>query len=127
MLKLRIIFIASLVILCVLLVFTVFKPMASRDEFSALTRESVIQGEGEFIIQISLINREGVDTNYVINWSTGGEIYNSKKVTIKNGRTFTNIHHIYPETAKEGEVLLTIYKEGETTPLEECTYCIEFD
>ena len=125
--KLRIIFIASLIILGVLLVFTVFRPMASGEKLSALTRESVIQREDEWIIQFSLINREGLDTNYIIHWSTGGKTYSSKTVTIKNGRTFTNIHHVYPETVKEGELHLTIYKEGEATPFEECTYYIRFD
>ena len=125
--RLRIVFVASLVALGVLLFFTVFRPMASGEKFSALTRESVIQGKDEWIIQFSIINREGLDTYYIIDWSTGGETYNSKRVLIKNGRAFTNIHHVYPETVKEGEIHLTIYKEDETTPFEECTYHIHFD
>ena len=127
MLKLRIIFVASLVILGVLVIFTVFRPMASGDKFSALTRESVIQRDGEWIIQFSIINREDSDTSYIINWSTGGATYDSKTVLIKNGRMFTNIHHVYPETVKEGKIRLTIYKEGKAAPLEECLYNIHFD
>ena len=125
--KLSIIFVASLVILGGLLVFTVFRPMAAGEKFSALTRESIIQAEDEWIIQVSIINREGLATSYIIEWSTGGETYNSKKVLIKNGRTFTNIHHVYPDTVKAGKIQLTIYKAGETTPFEESTYHIHFD
>ncbi len=125
--KSSIIFIASLVILGGLLVFTVFRPMAAGEKFSTLTRESIIQGEDEWIIQVSIINREGLDTNYIIEWSTGGETYNSKKVLIKNGRIFTNIHHVYPDTVKEGKIQLTIYKADEATPFEESTYHIHFD
>ena len=125
--RLKIILAVSLVILGVLVVFTVFKPMASGGEFSTLTRKSVIQQEDEWIIQCNIINREGVDTNYTIEWSTGGETYSSKKVLIKSGRTFTYIHHVYPETVKEGKLHLSIYKEGEATPFEEATYHIHFD
>ena len=125
--KLRIIFVASLLILGVLLAFTLFRPIVSGQEFETLTRESVIQEEDEWIIQINIINKEGEVTDYTIEWSTGGEIYNSKSVSIKNGRTFTNIHHVYPETVKEGEIQLTIYKEGEPAPFEQSTYYVRFD
>ena len=127
MLKLRIIFVASLLILGVLLVFTVFRPMASGQKFETLIRESVIQGEDEWIIQIKITNEEGEDTDYTMEWSTGGEIYNSKNVPIKNGRGFINIHHVYPETVKEGEIHLTIYKDGEPAPFEQTTYYVRFD
>ena len=125
--KFSIIFIASLVILGGLLVFTVFRPMAAGEKFSALTQESIIQGEDEWIIQVSIINREGLATNYIIEWSTGGELYSRQVVCIENGRTFTNMHHVYPDTVKEGKIQLTIYKAGETTPFEESTYHIHFD
>ena len=125
--KLRIIFVASFLILGVLLAFTLFRPMVLGQEFETLIRESIIQEEDEWIIQINIINKEGEVTDYTIEWSTGGEIYNSKNVTIKNGRTFTNIHHVYPQTVQEGEVYLTIYKEGEPTPFEQSTYYVRFD
>ena len=125
--KLRIIFVASLLILGVLLAFTVFRPMVSEQKFETLTRESIIQGEDEWIIQIDIINKEGEDTNYIINWSAGGETYYSERVSLRRGRGFTNIHHVYPETVREGEIHLTIYKEGEPTPFEQSTYYVRFD
>ena len=125
--KLRIIFVVSLLILGVLLAFTLFRPITFGQKFETLIRESVIQEEDEWIIQINIINKEGEVTDYTIEWSTGGEIYNSKNVSIKNGRTFTNIHHVYPETVREGEINLTIYKEGEPTPFEQSTYYVRFD
>ena len=127
MLKLRIIFVASLLILGVLLAFTLFKPITLGQKFETLIRESVIQEEDEWIIQINIINKEGEVTDYTIEWSTGGEIYNSKSVSIKDGRTFTNIHHVYPKTVREGEINLTIYKEGEPIPFEQSTYYVRFD
>ncbi len=127
MLRLRVIFIASLIILIVLLIFTVFRPMVLGKKFSEVVRESIIQREDEWIIQFGIINREGEDTSYTITWSTGGEIYNSNTVSIKNGRIFTNIHHVYPHTVKEGRVKLEIYKEGEPALFEQATYYVSFD
>ena len=124
--KLRIIFVASLLILGVLLVFTLFRPITVGQKFETLTRESIIEKEDEWIIQINIINREGEDTDYIIEWSTGEETY-SGRVSIESGRTFTNIYHVYPETVKEGKVYLTIYKEGEPTPFEQSTYYVHFD
>ena len=125
MLKLRIVFIVSLVILGVLLVFTVFRPMISGEKYSTVSRESIIMTEDEWIIQFDIINREGEDTNYIIEWSSGGESY-TQKVLIRDGKKFTSIYNFYPETVKEGKAHLAIYKEGEATPFEECAYYIRF-
>ncbi|MBA7681079.1 hypothetical protein ES703_89407 [subsurface metagenome] len=124
--RLRIILVASLVILGVLVVFTVFRPMVSGEKYSKVSRESVIQREDEWIIQYSIVNREGKDMNYIINWSAGGETY-SERVLLKDGGIFTYIQHVYPETVKEGKAHLSIHKGGEATPFEESTYYIRFD
>jgi len=124
--KLRIIYIASFVILGVLLVFTVFRPITSGEKYSTVSRKSIIQTEERWIIQINIINKEGEDANYLINWSSGGETY-SERVSIKDGRVFTYIHYVYPEAVKDGKVHLTIHKEGESTPFEQATYYIHFD
>ncbi len=126
MTKLRIVYIASLVILGVLVAFTVFRPMAPWEKFNTVCRESVIATEDEWIIEFDIINREGKDTSYTIEWSTGEESY-TQKVLIRDGRKFQSIYNFYPETVKEGKVHLTIYKEGEATPFEETTYYICFD
>ncbi len=123
--KLRIIYTAALVILGVILVFTVFRPMVTGEKFSEVSRESIVQSEDQWIIQFDIINREGKYANYIINWSTGGETYSSKTVLIENGRTFTNIHHVYPETMKEGKVHLIIWKEGEISLFKETTYYLK--
>ena len=125
--KLRIIYIVSLVVVGVLLVFSVFGPITSGQEYSKVMRESIIQSEDEWIVQFTIINREGEDTSYLISWSTAGQTYDSKTVLISDGRSFTNIYHVHPETVKEGKLGLAIYKEGEATPFEQCTYYIQFD
>ena len=124
--RLSIVYIVSLIILGVLLVLTVFQPMASGEKFTTVVRESVIQRESQWIIQVDIINREGKTTSYIVNWSSGGETYR-QEVSVKDGRVFTYIHYVYPEAVKEGKIDLTIYREGETTPFEEATYYVSFD
>ena len=77
--RIRVIYIASLVIFGVLLVFTVFRPMASVEKYSTVSRESVIMGKDECIIQFDIINREGKDINYIIEWYTGGALLRSRR------------------------------------------------
>ena len=125
MTKLRIVYIASLVILGVLVALTVFRPMVSGEKFNTVCRESVIATEDEWIIEFDIINREGKDTSYTIEWSTGGESY-TQKVLIRDGHKFTSIYNFYPHTVKEGKARLTMWKEGQVTPFEECTYYISF-
>ena len=125
MAKLRIVFIASLVIMGVLVALTVFRPMMSGEKFNTVCHESIIETEDEWIIEYTIINREGKDTWYTFNWSAGVNTY-SEKVLIKDRHKFKFIYHCYPHTVKDGKAHLAIYKEGEATPFEECTYYISF-
>jgi len=125
MTKLRIVYIASLVILGVLVALIVFRPMVSGEQFNTVCRESVIETEDEWIIEYDILNRTGKNTTYVINWSTGDKTY-SQRVLVRDGRQITCIQHFHPQTVKEGKVHFTIYEEGEATPFEECTYYISF-
>ena len=127
MTRLRVIYVASLVILGVVLVFTVFRPMVQGNKYSEVTNESIIRMKDEWIIEFDILNEEGEDTTYTIIWSSGGEVYNRTSASLRPGRTYTHIHHIYPDTAKEGKVGLAIYKKGEATPFELATYYIRFD
>ena len=74
----------------------------------------------------SIINKEGKDTTYILNLSSGGESH-TRKALVRDGRIYRHIFHVYPETVKEGKVNLAIYKEGDATPLEKTTYYIRFD
>lgn len=124
--KLRVIYILLLVILGSLVVFAVLKPMTSEREYTEVSRESVIHLENEWIIQIDLINKEGKTINYSISWSSG-ERTTTDRVSIKDGAKFSYIYHAYPETVKDGQVRLEIYKEGEAAPFEKATYYVKFD
>jgi len=119
--KLRVFYIVSLVILGVLLVFTVFKPMATGGEYSEVQRAQLLEKENGWIIEFDIINHEGKDTNYLIEVLVDGKSY-TEKVLIPEDRMFTYIHHIYRARLSEGKVCFVIYKEAEDTPFEEVTY-----
>ncbi len=119
--KLRIFFVISLVILGVLLVFTVFRPMATGGEYSQVSGESLLQTENGWILQFDIMNHEGKETTYTINVSVGGEKF-SERFQVQDGGVYTYIHHIPRQTAGTGEVTTTIYKEGEGAPIEQGTY-----
>ena len=123
--KLRIFYILSLVILGLLLVSTVFRPMATSGGYSEVSREQLLQAEDEWIVQFDIINREGKDQRYTIGVSVDVDKPYKENVLIPDGRMFTYIHHIYKHQITEGEVSFVLYKEGEDTPFEEITYYLE--
>ena len=122
--KLRILYILSLVVLGVLLVFTVFRPMASDRKYSEIQKEQLLQAEDQWIVQFDIINHEGEERNYTINILVDGKLH-EQEVLIPDGRKFTYIHHVYTDRIIDGNVRLTIYKEGEATPFEEATYYLK--
>ena len=122
--KLRIFYIASLVILGVLLVFTVFAPIAEGEKYSEVQRVQLLQAEDEWIIQFDIMNREGEDKSYTITVEIDGKQY-SQRVLIGDDKSFTYIHHIYRERVTEGCATFTICKEGEAIPIEQATFYLK--
>jgi len=121
---LRIIYVISLVILGTLLVFTVFRPVATSGEYGEVRRAQLLQTDDEWIIQFDLINHEDRKQDYTMAVLVDGKRY-TEDVSILSGRVFTYIHRIPRATAGAGDVGFTIYKEGEADPLEQVTYYLK--
>jgi len=119
--KLRAFYIISLMILGILLVLTVFRPMASGSEYSVVQRAQLLEREDQWIIEFDIINREGEDMSYTIEVLADGKVY-TEGVLIREGGIFTYIHHFYPDRLTNNEVSFAVYKEGESTPVEQATY-----
>ena len=122
--KLRIIYIVSLVILGLLVIFTVFRPMATGEEYSEVQRAQLLEREDQRIIEFDIINREGKDMSYTIKVVSDGKQY-TESILIRDGGMFTYIHHFYPERLTKKEVSFAVYKEGESTPIEQATYFLK--
>ena len=101
--------------------FAVVHPLVAGRQYSSIARESVLQAQGQWIIQFDIINHEAKDVNYKLVWVGSGET-STENVMAGQGQIYTYIHHIYLNTLKEGIVNLTIYKEGDTAPFEQVTY-----
>ena len=123
--KLRIAYIASLVLLAVLIGFTVLRPLTTKGEYSEVSRQQVLQTETEYIIQFDIMNREGEERNYTINVFIDGKSY-SEDILIPNGRIFTYVQHVYRDRVTEDNIRFAIYKEDAVTPFEEITYYLKW-
>jgi len=119
--KFRIIYIASLVILGILAALAVFRPMATGVEHSEVQQAQLLEKENQWIIEFDIINREGKDTSYTIIVATDGKQY-TESVLIRDGGMFTYTHHFYPDRLTKNEVSFAVYKDGETTPIEQAIY-----
>jgi len=120
LLRLRLIFIMSLIVLAGLFVSIVyFLPL--REGYTETKRVHIIEAENEWILQYDIINREGGDIKYTIVVTVDGMVYTDSTV-VKPGKTYTYIHHIYPQQLQEGKVDFALYQEGKTEPMEQATF-----
>ncbi len=122
--KLRIVFIISLMILGVLVVFTIFRPMATSQKYSEVQRAQLLQAEDEWIIQFDIINNEGKDTSYDIEVSLDNGLYR-EHILIPDDGMFTYIHRIPYNTTGNSDITFAIYKDGEVEPLKQATYYLK--
>ncbi len=122
--KSRIFYILSLVILGVLLVFTVFQPMATGEEYSQVSGETLLQTEDGWIIEFDTMNREAQDTTYIIDVTVDDKPFR-ETFLIQPGGVYRYIHHINAREITNGKVSIAIFKEGEVDPFEYGTYYLK--
>ncbi len=122
--KLRIFFVVSLVILGVLLVLTVFRPMATGGEYSQVSRVSLLQTEDGWIIEFDTMNREAQDTTYIIDVTVDDKPFR-ESFLIQSGGVYRYIYHINSREITNGKVSIAIFKEGEVDPFESGTYYLK--
>ncbi len=123
--KLRIFYIFSLVILGVLVAATLLQPTASGATYSQVQGEQLLEKDDQWIIEFHILNNEGQDTNYTINVIADSDDLSTDVITIRSGKVFKYIVHIYKDNLDKGEVSLVIYKGSETTPFEYITYYLK--
>jgi len=123
--KPRVVYLASLIILGVLITFTVFRPMATGSEYSMVQRSHFLEREDRWVIELHIFNREAQDTNYNINVLFDDELCTQSIHLMPEG-LFKYSHHISRDSINQGkEVSVAVYKEGEATPIDESTYYLE--
>ena len=118
--RLRLIFVLSLLVLAGVFVAIIYF-IPSGKSYTESTRARIIVGENEWILQYDIVNGQAKDIRYTISVSVDGAVYTDSTV-VRPGKTYTYIHHIYPEQLKEGKVTLTLYEGDKTEPVEQVTY-----
>ena len=120
--KLRLTFILSLFILAGIIVSVVYL-IPPGQSYTESKRVQIIAGENEWILQCDIINEEERDIEYTIRVTVDDAVYNDSTV-VKPGKTYTYIHHIYPQQLGEGKVTFALYERDKIEPVEQATYYI---
>ena len=123
--RLRLLFVLSLVILAGVFIAAIyFIPVD--DSYTESKRAQIIEGENEWILQYDIINHGERESKYTIYVTVDGAAYSDSTV-VKPGKSYTYIHHIYPQQLEEGKVTFALYEEGKVKPVEQVTYYIDLD
>jgi len=118
--KARIFYVVLLAVLGVLVGFAVWGPLGG-GEYTEVQRVQLLEREDEWIVQFDIINHEGQERSYTINVEVGGKTQ-SEDVLIPDGRKYSYITHIRPETLDDGDVSFYLYREDEAEPFKQLTY-----
>lgn len=122
--KLKIFYILSLVILATLLIFAVFKPFAEGTTYTEIGRQSLLKTQDEWILQFDILNHEGRDVKYTIHTLVSGQDY-QEDFMVRDGEKSTYIHHVNAGNIGNGQVTYRIYKENESSPVDQGTYYLK--
>ncbi len=125
--KLRVLFILSLVILGMLLVSIFSWTFAGGEQkYSEVQRESLLETKNGWILQLDVVNREGMNKIYTISVAVNDQP-STMTVSVRDGGTFTYIKDIYLNMLDggQGQVFITVGKEGEDIPLQQGTYYLK--
>ncbi len=122
--KLRLIFVLSLVMLAGVFILTLYL-IPSGQSLPESRSAKIINAGDEWILQYDIINNRERDIKYTIQVTIDSAVYTDSTV-VKPGKTYTYIHHIYPQQLAEGgEVTVALYEEGKAEPVDQATYYID--
>lgn len=123
--KLIIIYIASLVILGVLITLAVFQPMVTDEDHSEALQAHLLEREDRWVIELHISNHEAQDTTYTINVLVDGELCTESFRLRPEGLGKCSYHISRDNLGQATLVSIAIHKDGEATPFEQVTYHLE--
>jgi len=121
----RLIFVLSLIILAGVFISTIYF-IPSGQSYTESKRVQIIEGENEWILQCDIINNETRDIKYTI-YVTVDDAVSKDSIVVKQGKSYTYIHHVYPQQLDEGKVTFALYEGDKAEPVEQATYYIGND
>jgi len=122
--RLKIIYIASLILLGLLVSLTVFKPLAKGAHYNDVQHESLIKNDQEWVLQFNLINDNTSAKTYQVSVDKDGEVYQDQ-VTVAGESEYTYIQHFLRQPGKDHTLDAAIYPQGSNQPIERLHYNLE--
>lgn len=122
--RLKIIYIASLILLGLMVSLTVFKPLAKGAHYNDVQRESLIKSDQEWVLQFSLINNDTNAETYRINVDKDGQLYQDE-VSVEGQSEYTYIQHFQRQKGKDHTLDAAIYPKGSNQPIERLHYNLQ--
>ena len=122
--RLKLIYIASLILLGLVAALTIFKPLATGTHYTELQRESLLKNDREWVLQFDLINRDDSATTYLIKVDRDGRVYNDQ-VTLAAQREYTYIQHLPRREGADRNLDVAIYSQGRGQPVETLHYNLQ--
>ncbi len=120
--KLIIIYIASLVILGVLITLAVFQPMVTDGDQSEALQAHLLEREDRWVIELHISNHEAQDTDYTTNVLVDGELC-TESFRLRPGGLGKCSYHISRDNLGQATIVsVDVYKDGEATPFEQVNY-----
>ncbi|MGD0153211.1 MAG: hypothetical protein ABSC17_05540 [Thermacetogeniaceae bacterium] len=119
--RLKLFYILSLVALVLLFVVSYFRPLAGDRATSAIQKTQLLRTSGYWILQLQLANNDNRDVSYRVQTTLGQNRY-QESILIKKDGTYIYNQPLKISAAGAGKVLVNIYREPETTPMESMTY-----
>ncbi|MFC2034497.1 hypothetical protein ACFLTT_03770 [Chloroflexota bacterium] len=120
-LRIKVFYIASLVLLAILVIFVIFQPLERSSGYSEVQQEQLLQTNSEWIIQFDILNHEGKRQDYTINVLVNGKEY-TEDVSIGDGKAYSFIYHIQRDTVGDSPIKFDVYAQGKENPIEQVTY-----
>ena len=101
----------------------IYQSLVRPNESATFTTQALADVGSYTVFDYEITNREGRDTNYKICTDLDGTITCFYQ-PIENGKSFIYKRYIYPEGDKKKKLIITVYKEDETEPIENATYFV---
>jgi uncharacterized membrane protein len=95
--------------------------LPSHESYPETKGVHIIEADNEWILQYDIINNEERDIEYTIVVTVDDIVYTDSTV-VKPGKSYTYIHHVYPQQLQEGKVTFALYQEGKPEAIEQATF-----
>ncbi len=119
--KLKLLFIASLIMLGVAVSLTIFKPLAKGARYADVQQESLLKSDREWVLQFTLFNNGDSPETFQIQVDKDGQLFPCQ-VPVVGQEEFTYIRHFQRQPGQDHNLDATIYIQGDNQPVETLHY-----